>query len=74
MLAKAIVEKETEVTTTIAKEAKTTSKENPWVSGVIKGKIAETIVEELFRSVEFQVFSYGMETLFQVLWWKNQEH
>ena len=58
---KAIAEKETEVTTTIAKEAKSTSKENPWVSGVIKGKIAETIVEELFRSLEFQVFSYGME-------------
>ncbi len=36
-------------------------KENPWVSGKIKGKIAETIVEELFRSLHFQVFSYGME-------------
>lgn len=36
-------------------------KENPWISGVIKGRIAETIVEELFRSLEFQVFSYGME-------------
>jgi hypothetical protein len=37
------------------------SKENPWVSGVIKGRIAETIVEQLFRSLHFQVFSYGME-------------
>ncbi len=37
------------------------SKENPWISGVIKGRIAETIVEELFRSLGFQVFSYGME-------------
>ncbi|GAA5031974.1 hypothetical protein GCM10011506_24720 [Marivirga lumbricoides] len=36
-------------------------KDNPWVSGVIKGRIAETIVEELFRSLGFQVFSYGME-------------
>lgn len=36
-------------------------KENPWVSGVIKGRIAETIAEELFRSLGFQVFSYGME-------------
>lgn len=36
-------------------------KENPWVSGVIKGRIAETIIEELFRSLDFQVFSYGME-------------
>ncbi|MFT6841915.1 MAG: hypothetical protein ACJASR_000678 [Psychroserpens sp.] len=40
---------------------KTKSKENPWISGVIKGRIAETIVEELFRSLDFQVFSYGME-------------
>jgi hypothetical protein len=37
------------------------SKDNPWVSGVIKGRIAETIVEQLFRSLKFQVFSYGME-------------
>lgn len=37
------------------------SQDNPWISGVIKGRIAETIVEELFRSLDFQVFSYGME-------------
>ena len=37
------------------------SKENPWISSVIKGRIAETIIEELFRSLGFQVFSYGME-------------
>jgi len=43
------------------KKPKTKSKENPWISGVIKGRIAETIVEELFRSLGFQVFSYGME-------------
>jgi hypothetical protein len=43
------------------KKPKTTTKENPWISGVIKGRIAETIVEELFRSLGFQVFSYGME-------------
>ena len=40
---------------------KTEKRENPWISGVIKGRIAETIVEELFRSLGFQVFSYGME-------------
>jgi len=34
---------------------------NPWVSGVIKGRIAETIVEQLFISLGFQVFKYGME-------------
>jgi hypothetical protein len=43
------------------KTKKTISKDNPWISGVIKGRIAETIVEELFRSLGFQVFSYGME-------------
>jgi len=43
------------------KESEPKSKENPWISGVIKGRIAETIVEELFRSLGFQVFSYGME-------------
>jgi len=43
------------------KDAKASTKENPWISGVIKGRIAETIVEELFRSLDFQVFSYGME-------------
>jgi hypothetical protein len=45
------------------KEKKIVSKpkDNPWISGVIKGRIAETIVEELFRSLDFQVFSYGME-------------
>ena len=40
---------------------KKANKDNPWTSGVIKGRIAETIVEELFRSLGFQVFSYGME-------------
>jgi len=42
-------------------DSKQLAKENPWISGVIKGRIAETIVEELFRSLGFQVFSYGME-------------
>jgi hypothetical protein len=36
-------------------------KESIWVSNVIKGRIAETIVEELFRSLGFQVYKYGME-------------
>ena len=43
------------------KTKKVSRKDNPWISGVIKGRIAETIVEELFRSLGFQVFSYGME-------------
>ena len=43
------------------KKVKEVPAKNPWISGVIKGRIAETIVEELFRSLGFQVFSYGME-------------
>lgn len=35
--------------------------ENPWVGNVIKGRIAETIVEQLFYSLGFQVYKYGME-------------
>ena len=34
---------------------------NRWVDNVIKGRIAETIIEELFRSLDFQVFKFGME-------------
>lgn len=36
-------------------------KDNSWVLSLIKGRIAETIVEELFICLEFQVFKYGME-------------
>jgi hypothetical protein len=32
-----------------------------WTPSVIKGRIAETIVEQLFISMDFQVFKYGME-------------
>lgn len=45
----------------IEKKTNNGSNENPWVSGVIKGRIAETIVEELFRALGFQVYKYGME-------------
>lgn len=37
------------------------SKEQTWVYNLIKGRIAETIIEELFLSLGFQVFKYGME-------------
>ncbi len=40
---------------------KTKNNGNNWTSNVIKGRIAETLIEELFRSLGFQVFSYGME-------------
>lgn len=53
--------KEAKVTENTISKPAAKSKENPWVSGVIKGRIAETIVEQLFRSLDFQVFSYGME-------------
>ena len=36
-------------------------KENKWVYNLIKGRIAETIVEELFLKLGFQVYKYGME-------------
>jgi hypothetical protein len=57
----AVLEKEPEKKEKSPKAEKKDSKDNPWISGVIKGRIAETIVEELFRSLGFQVFSYGME-------------
>lgn len=53
------VEEEVIVEEPVKKKKK--KKENPWITGVIKGRIAETIIEELFRSLDFQVFSYGME-------------
>lgn len=58
---KAIPEEQVETSSDAAAKTKETSDENPWISGVIKGRIAETIVEELFRSCDFQVFNYGME-------------
>lgn len=36
-------------------------KDNSWVFNLIKGRIAETLVEELFLTLGFQVFKYGME-------------
>lgn len=36
-------------------------KNNSWVYNLIKGRIAETIIEELFLNLDFQVFKYGME-------------
>ena len=50
----------------VAKETKKEAKpksgvSNSWVYNLIKGRIAETIIEELFLSLGFQVFKYGME-------------
>ena len=58
-----IIEKHVEEEVVVAEpvKKKKKKKENPWITGVIKGRIAETIIEELFRSLDFQVFSYGME-------------
>ena len=36
-------------------------RENRYKEGMIKGRIAETLIEELFLSLEFNVFRYGME-------------
>ncbi|MEP3386846.1 MAG: hypothetical protein ABJO02_01580 [Reichenbachiella sp.] len=42
-------------------ETSTSGYSQSWVPSVIKGRIAETIVEELFKSLGFQVYKYGME-------------
>lgn len=36
-------------------------RKNDWVFNLIKGRIAETIVEELFLKLGFNVFRFGME-------------
>lgn len=42
-------------------DSKSGVRDNSWVYNLIKGRIAETLVEELFLSLGFQVFKYGME-------------
>ena len=36
-------------------------RENNYKEGMIKGRIAETLIEELFLSLDYNVFRYGME-------------
>ena len=36
-------------------------RESRYKEGMIKGRIAETLIEELFLSLEFNVYRYGME-------------
>lgn len=36
-------------------------KQNRFTYGMIKGRIAETLIEELFLSLDYNVFRYGME-------------
>ena len=43
------------------KEAGLTNKESKYREGMIKGRIAETLIEELFLSLGYDVFRYGME-------------
>ena len=43
-------------------KSKTSTKpNNNFVFNLIKGRIAETIIEQLFLTLKFQVFKYGME-------------
>lgn len=42
-------------------ERKKATLNKDWVQSLIKGRIAETIVEQLFLTLGFQVFKYGME-------------
>ena len=45
-----------------ASQSKGLSKgENNYKEGMIKGRIAETLIEELFLSLDYNVFRYGME-------------
>lgn len=49
-------------TATVVKEDDSKkTKDNAWVYNLIKGRIAETLIEELFLTLGFQVFKYGME-------------
>jgi len=43
------------------KEVGLTSKESRYRESMIKGRIAETLIEELFLSLGYDVFRYGME-------------
>ena len=43
------------------KETGLTNKESKYREGMIKGRIAETLIEELFLSLGYDVFRYGME-------------
>jgi hypothetical protein len=42
-------------------EAGLTDKERNYRYGMIKGRIAETLIQELFLSLNYNVFRYGME-------------
>ena len=50
-----------EITKTKKNSFSKDKKDNTWVYNLIKGRIAETIIEELFLNLDFQVFKYGME-------------
>lgn len=45
----------------IPKEKKVQKRNNSFIESVIKGRIAETIIEELFLTLNWRVFRYGME-------------
>ena len=43
------------------KEQNFSSRDSKFVENMIKGRIAETLIEELFLSLNYSVFRYGME-------------
>lgn len=45
----------------VEKEAGLSDKERAYRYGMIKGRIAETLIQELFLSLGYNVFRYGME-------------
>jgi len=44
-----------------------TKRENFYKEGMIKGRIAETLIEELFLTLKYNVFRYGMENTVPVV-------
>jgi len=50
-----------EIEKNLEKKNKLNDKENKYREGMIKGRIAETLIEELFLSLNYNVFRYGME-------------
>ncbi len=53
--------KDLELEETDVQEGGLTDKEKNYRYGMIKGRIAETLIQELFLSLKYNVFRYGME-------------
>ncbi|MEA3414265.1 MAG: hypothetical protein U9Q99_01940 [Nanoarchaeota archaeon] len=59
-LCRSCQEGEKEINNTLTKKG-ISNKKSRFTEGMIKGRIAETLIEELFLSLDYNVFRYGME-------------